>query len=56
MNALEFFAKITSYSGYEDNGEEITILCPRGEDNAHTYYHMTAEGNRYFYEYLIVEP
>ena len=56
MNALEFFAKMTSYSGYEDNGEEITILFPRGEDNEHTYYHMTAEGNRYFYEYLIVEP
>ena len=37
MNALEFFAKITSYSGYEDNGEEITILLPRGEDNEHTY-------------------
>ena len=33
MNALEFFAKITSYSGYEDNGEEITVLLPRGEDN-----------------------
>lgn len=56
MNALDFFVKTISYSGYEDKGEEITILFPGGEDNEHTYYHMTAEGDRYFYEYLIIEP
>lgn len=56
MNALEFFANVTSYSGYEDNGEEITVLFARGEDCEHTYYHMTAEGDRYFYEHLIIEP
>ena len=55
MNALEFFVKTTSYSGYEDQGEEITVRFPSREVEV-TYYHMTAEGNRYFYEYLILTP
>lgn len=56
MNALEFFANITRYSGYEDNGEEITVRFPSGEEEETTYYHMMAEGDRYFYEYLTLSP
>lgn len=55
MNALEFFAKSVSYSGYEESGEEVTTLLP-SEENELTYFHMTAEGDRYYYEYLILSP
>lgn len=55
MNALDFFANVTVYGGYEENGEEITVHFP-SEEGETTYYHMTAEGDRYSYEYLILTP
>lgn len=56
MNAFEFFfAEPVSYSGYEDSGEEVTTLLP-SDENQLAYFHMTAEGDRYFYEYLILSP
>lgn len=36
-----------------DSGEEITILLP-GEDNERKYFHMSAEGDHYIYEYLTI--
>lgn len=55
MNALEFFANITRYGGYEYYGEETTVLLP-SEENKAVYYHMWTEGDGYFYEYLILTP
>ena len=55
MNALGFFAKEASYSGYEDNGEETTTLLP-SEENEWVYFHMNPENGKYFYEYLILYP
>lgn len=56
MNAFEFFfAEPVSYSGYEDSGEEVTTLLPSYE-NKLAYFHMTAKGEKYFYEYLILSP
>ena len=53
MNALGFFAKEASYSGYQDSGEEITTLLP-SEPAKRVYFHMRSENGRYFYEYIIL--
>lgn len=53
MNALEFFADVNKQTGIVDSGEEITILLP-GEDIERPYFHMSAEGDHYIYEYLTI--
>lgn len=55
MNALEFFANVTSYGGFEYSGEETTVVLP-SEGNKITYYRMYAGDKGYFYEYLILTP
>ena len=53
MNALEFFAKVDSYSGYEDSGDEETILLP-SEVGEKAYFHRSYKNGRYFYEYIMI--
>ena len=56
MNALEFFANVSIHGGHEYYGEETTVALPSDDMDKAVYYHMWAEGDKYFYEYTTLTP
>ena len=56
MNALEFFANVSIRGGHEYYGEETTVALPSDDMDKAVYYHMWAEGDKYFYEYTTLTP